>query len=311
MDCIKVSSESLKEKGIAGVIDCRANKTINIPGISGINAIVREASSIIGLKNRIVFMDNEPIGGDYIVYRYRSYYKGDSYISIRVVRRENRVFRLLFVVPVKLRRLLDDFEAGRSIRDLNIGVKRNMYNGAPGQKYIPDFIIYRILGQPVVDLSNYRLRVDGLVEKVLEYGINDLYRLLMKNIRRDFHCVTGWSIRGVEWKGIPLEFFYREARVSGRAKWVYFTGLDGYTSIVPLEDYLAEEGILALFMNREKISPDHGFPARIVIPHLYGWKGVKWVHRITFIEEYRDGYWEALGYHPRGNVWLEERFKTG
>ncbi len=310
MECIKVSSKSLGKKGIAGVIDCRVDYGITTPGIDEINRIVREAANIIGLRGRIVFMDNESIGGDYIIYRYRLYQDEENYVSIRIVRWKDKVFRLLFVVPLRLSSLLRKVEAETSDQSLGKIIVDNEDNKPPGQKYIPDFIIYRILGQPTVDPLEYRLRIDGLVEKILEYSISDLYSLPMKTIRRDFHCVTGWSVRGVEWRGVPLEFFYREARVSSRAKWVYFTGLDGYTSIVPLEDYLAEDALLALYMNGEKLSPEHGFPARIVIPHLYGWKGVKWVYRITFIDEYRDGYWEALGYHPRGNVWLEERFKT-
>ena len=90
-----------------------------------------------------------------------------------------------------------------------------------------------------------------------------------------------------------------------------FHCVDGYTAPAPLEDALVEDAIVAYKINGKYLSVEQGFPARPFIPHLYGWKSAKWLNRIEFIRDYVDGYWEAYGYHERGNVWLEERFKEG
>lgn len=131
----------------------------------------------------------------------------------------------------------------------------------------------------------------------------------MRTIISDFHCVTGWSVKKVKWEGVPLRWLTLKAEVLSKAKWVYVYSLDGYTTIIPLEDFMNKDSLLVLRINDNVLSLEQGFPARIFIPHLYGWKGAKWVETIVFTDHYVDGYWETLGYHERGNVWNEERFK--
>jgi DMSO/TMAO reductase YedYZ molybdopterin-dependent catalytic subunit len=84
---------------------------------------------------------------------------------------------------------------------------------------------------------------------------------------------------------------------------------DGYTAPVPLEDAMVEDSLIALKMNGKPIPLQQGFPARPFIPHLYGWKSAKWLTDVEFLPQYEDGYWEMYGYHERGNVWDQERFK--
>lgn len=181
---------------------------------------------------------------------------------------------------------------------------------APGQRYIPNFVIYMALGKPKVDINKYRFIVDGRVENELKLSYEELKALPMKRIITDFHCVTGWSVKEVEWEGVQLNRFAEMAKPMEDVEWVYFTSLDGYTTVVAFEDFMHEDSLLVLKMNGSPLPIEHGYPARIFIPHLYGWKGAKWVYKITFLDEYRDGYWEALGYSQRGRVFLEERFKT-
>ncbi len=185
-----------------------------------------------------------------------------------------------------------------------------MSEAPPGQKFIPNFIIYRILGQPNIRLEDWRLVVDGEVDNKLVLDYDSLLRKfeLVKYVE-DFHCVTGWSVRRVAWEGVRLKDVARIAEVREGVRWVYVTSLDGYTTTIAYKDFVSDKAILALKINGKVLSPEQGFPARIFIPHLYGWKGAKWVFKLTFMKEYRDGYWEALGYHERGNVWSEERFK--
>lgn len=182
----------------------------------------------------------------------------------------------------------------------------------PGQRYVRDFIVYAALGIPRVDLNSYRLSVTGLVERPLSFTYEELLRMPMKKYVRDAHCVTKWSVKDVEWEGVQIRYLAELAGVKPEARWVMFRCLDGYSAPVPVEDALDEYSIVALRINGRPIPLENGFPARPFIPHLYLWKSAKWLNEIEFIEEYEDGFWERPengGYHERGNVWQEERFK--
>jgi len=182
----------------------------------------------------------------------------------------------------------------------------------PGQRYVRGFIVYAALGIPEFSVEDYRLRVTGLVERELEFTYKDLTERLPRiRYRSDFHCVTKWSVKDVEWEGIPLKWIGEQAGIMAGASWVNFRCLDGYVAPVPLEDALCEKSIIAVRMNGEPIRPENGAPCRVFIPHLYGWKSAKHLSEIEFTDRYEDGFWEAYGYHERGNVWLEERFKSG
>ena len=133
------------------------------------------------------------------------------------------------------------------------------------------------------------------------------FTMLSPFVTRD--CVTKWSIDNPEWEGVSLPSLVGPAGVSQDAKWVMFHCLDGYTAPIPVEDALDADSIVALRINGKPLSTEQGFPARPFMPKLYGWKSAKWLNRIEFIRDYRDGYWEMYGYHERGNVWEEERFK--
>jgi len=122
-------------------------------------------------------------------------------------------------------------------------------------------------------------------------------------------CVTTWSIKDVVWEGVSFRELAKLTSVKKEAKWVMFHCADGYTAPVPLEDAMVEDSLIALKMNGKPIPVEQGFPARPFIPHLYGWKSAKWLTAIEFLPQYEDGYWETYGYHERGNVWDQERFK--
>ena len=178
-----------------------------------------------------------------------------------------------------------------------------------GQRYVKDFIIYAAMGIPKVNLSSYKLEINGLVEKPYSLSFQDLERMVDSNYTHDFHCVTRWSIKDVTWTGVRISALAERAGVKEEADWIMFHCLDGYDTPVPIEDAMDEKSIVAIRMNGKPIPEENGFPVRPFIPHLYGWKSAKWLSGIEFIKGYEDGYWEAYGYHDRGNVWEEERFK--
>ena len=179
----------------------------------------------------------------------------------------------------------------------------------PSQVWGKKFVIYAALGIPRVDLQQWKLRVDGLVNNPAEYTYEQLVSRPQNSLVRSFHCVTRWSIKDVTWEGLLIRDLLAPAGVSGDASWLMFHCVDGYTAPVPLEDALKEDSILAFRLNGKPLSAEQGFPARPFIPGLYAWKSAKWVKRMELLPNYDDGYWEMYGYHKRGNVWEEERFK--
>lgn len=179
----------------------------------------------------------------------------------------------------------------------------------PNQVWGKKFIIYAALGIPRVSADSWRLRVDGLVRNPLELTYAQLTSSRLFRYTRPFFCVTQWGIKSVEWEGVQMRWLVEPAVVDPKAKWVMLHCADGYTAPLPLEGALHEDSIVAFKINGKPLSPEQGFPARSFFPNLYGWKSAKWLNRIEFIEEYADGYWESFGYHERGNVWEEERFK--
>jgi DMSO/TMAO reductase YedYZ molybdopterin-dependent catalytic subunit len=148
-----------------------------------------------------------------------------------------------------------------------------------------------------------------LVEKELNLTFQELQAMPQIKLTRDFHCVTSWGIKDVVWEGVAFRELARATVVRPEAKWVMFHCSDGYTAPVPFEDAMVEDSLIAFKMNGKPIPEQQGFPARPFIPHLYGWKSAKWLTGIEFLPAYQNGYWEMYGYHERGDVWDEERFK--
>lgn len=179
----------------------------------------------------------------------------------------------------------------------------------PGQAIAKQWNIYGVLGIPKVDLDKWRLKISGCVDNPLELTYQDLLSLEQTKVRSGFHCVEGWSILDVVWEGVKIKTVAEKALYLLDSKWVTFRSIEGYSAIVPIEYSLGEDSIIAIKMNGKPLSLEHGFPARPIIPRLYAWKSVKWLTEIIFNQLYVDGYWEERGYHPIGDVWLEERRK--
>jgi len=119
------------------------------------------------------------------------------------------------------------------------------------------------------------IKLNGLVENVLKLTYDQLLAMPTKKIIRDFHCVTVWSVKRISWKGVPLKYLASKAKVAPEAKRVHVYALDRYSTIIPLEDFISEDSLLVLKINDKPLTLEQGFPARIFIPHLYGWKGAK------------------------------------
>src|SRR6476469_1452617 len=162
---------------------------------------------------------------------------------------------------------------------------------------------------PAFDPTTWDFAIDGEVNSPFVLAWTAFASLPRITLDGDFHCVTRWSVLGNHWEGVSLANLLKQADVRPTARFVFFRCDGGYTSNVPVETITRDsDAILATHLNGEPISPEHGFPVRVIIPRLYAWKSAKWVRRITFLNEDRQGFWESYGYHNRGDVTAEERF---
>ena len=178
----------------------------------------------------------------------------------------------------------------------------------PGQRKTEKFPVLDLGIHPQVDLRKYRFRVWGAVRRPTEWNWEALQRLPMREVVRDFHCVTRWSRTGVRWRGIPTRVVLQKVEPEEDARYVLVHSLDGYTTNLLREDLEKEDVLLALELDGAPLTVEHGAPLRLVVPHLYGWKSAKWVSGMEFLREQKLGYWEKRGYHWRGDPWREERF---
>ncbi|AEE14778.1 oxidoreductase molybdopterin binding protein [Thermodesulfobium narugense DSM 14796] len=178
----------------------------------------------------------------------------------------------------------------------------------PGQRWVEKPIIYDIKSVPEIDLTSFRLKIFGMVENELIISFDDLKKLEPIELTADFHCVTGWSVKNVIWKGVQTKELAKICKPKESAKYVLVHCREGYATNFPLKYLLEEDSIFAWEMNSMPIPKSHGYPLRIVIPKLYAWKSAKYVESIELVEHDTPGFWEERGYHMRGDPWLEERY---
>jgi DMSO/TMAO reductase YedYZ molybdopterin-dependent catalytic subunit len=181
----------------------------------------------------------------------------------------------------------------------------------PGQERVERPIVYDIAAVPPVDLATFRLRLHGAVAEPVDLSWAAIAALPHERVVRDFHCVTTWSVRSVAWEGVLTSELIRLVRPDADVQWVLARGRDGYTTSVPYDGFSRPDSLVAVRMNGAVLPPEHGFPLRLVIPSLYAWKSAKYLDAIEFRRDLSRGFWESLGYHDRGDPWLEERFREG
>jgi DMSO/TMAO reductase YedYZ molybdopterin-dependent catalytic subunit len=180
----------------------------------------------------------------------------------------------------------------------------------PGQARSRKWPVLDASGPPSIDLDQWRFQVTGLVGTGLQWDWQEFTALPRVDVFGDFHCVTRWSRLGNLWQGVSTrELIRRAGGARPDAHYVVVHGYDqGWTTNLPLEHFLAEDALVAILHDGESISTEHGGPARLIVPRLYAWKSAKWVAGVELVEQDRPGFWEANGYHMRGDPWAEERY---
>ena len=185
----------------------------------------------------------------------------------------------------------------------------------PGQELTTKWPVLHYGSVPQVDLATWDFRIAGLVEQPVRFTWDEFMALPRTHRHNDIHCVTRWSKLDNEWEGVAvLELMKRVSlRPEARAVLVhagYPRSGSGYTANLLLDDFLREENLFAHSHNGRPLAPEHGYPLRLVVPHLYFWKSVKWVRGLEFLAQDRPGFWERNGYHMRGDPWNEERYSS-
>ncbi len=177
----------------------------------------------------------------------------------------------------------------------------------PGQFVTEKFPVLTYGDEPEIDINTWRIRVFELVQHESELDWEKFSALPWRTVNADFHCVTQWSSLDNTWEGVSLSDVAAAASPLPEAKFVVAHSYGGYSTNLPL-DIAMREGLLAHRQDGEPIGKSHGWPLRLIVPSLYGWKSAKWVNGIQFVAEDSPGFWEQRGYHNNGDPWREERF---
>ena len=164
--------------------------------------------------------------------------------------------------------------------------------------------IYTISGSmPIFDPKLWRLEIGGLVKKPRSFTYDELLALPRAHQVNDFHCVTGWTVRHVHWSGVRFSHLLDQVEPLPEAKAIRFVSLEQpYNDSLTLGQLHLADVMLALEMDGQPLTRPHGSPARVVIPEMYGYKGVKWLTQIELVANQPTGYWEGLGYDQ--NAWV-------
>jgi DMSO/TMAO reductase YedYZ molybdopterin-dependent catalytic subunit len=178
----------------------------------------------------------------------------------------------------------------------------------PGQHLTADWPVLDLGTTPEIPRERWRLDVYGAVEHPIFWDFGQLMARKQTQSVSDIHCVTTWSRYDNQWEGIATRDLLAQCEPREDARFVVLHCYDGYTTNLALEDFAAEDALLAHSWSGRPLPSEHGGPVRLVVPHLYFWKSAKWLQAIEFLTADAPGYWEVRGYHTRGDPWTEQRY---
>jgi DMSO/TMAO reductase YedYZ molybdopterin-dependent catalytic subunit len=160
-----------------------------------------------------------------------------------------------------------------------------------------------------VPLDEWTFTIEGLVREPMTWSWQELLALPTQTYTVDIHCVTKWSKLDTEWEGVSVDTLLEHVALAPEARYAMAFCYGDYTTNLPLSDLTNDKAFVAYRYDGRPLPPEHGGPARLVVPHLYFWKSAKWVRGLRLLKEDEPGFWESLGYHRRGDPWKEERYR--
>ena len=177
----------------------------------------------------------------------------------------------------------------------------------PGQYLVNDFPVLSAGPTPHTPLADWSFTISGLVDEPISWTWDEFRALPTETPTVDIHCVTKWSKLDTSWRGVSLDTLLGQVETEGDYVFVWCDG--GYTTNLPLEDVLDGKAWIAYEYEGEPLEPEHGGPARLLVPHLYFWKSAKWVRGLELRDYDTPGFWEGYGYHMYGDTWKEQRYR--
>jgi DMSO/TMAO reductase YedYZ molybdopterin-dependent catalytic subunit len=179
----------------------------------------------------------------------------------------------------------------------------------PGQHLTHDFPVLSAGPTPHVSLADWSFSLDSGGKVLKEWTWDEFNALPQTELKTDIHCVTTWSKLDTHWRGVTIDDLLKAAGLSEPPGDFTMAHCDGdYTTNVPADDLVGGKGMVATHYEGEPLAPEHGGPARLLVPHLYFWKSAKWVRTLEFLKSDEPGFWEQLGYHIYGDPWQEQRY---
>jgi DMSO/TMAO reductase YedYZ molybdopterin-dependent catalytic subunit len=180
----------------------------------------------------------------------------------------------------------------------------------PGQYETTDFPVLTAGPTPRIALTQWSFSLEGLVEEPTTWSWEEFNKLPQQDFNPDIHCVTKWSKFDTHWRGVSLDTLLAQVKLKPEAKYVVAYCYGGYTTNLPLADLLDGKAFIGHTFEGQPLSPEHGGPARLVVPHLYFWKSAKWIQGLRFVAADEPGFWERAGYSLYGDPWKEQRYDT-
>ena len=177
----------------------------------------------------------------------------------------------------------------------------------PGQYVTDDFPVLSAGPTPHTPLDEWNFTISGAVDEPVSWPWAEFIELEADTPTVDIHCVTKWSKLGTAWKGVSLDTLLASVDTEGTYVSAWCDG--GYTTNLPLEDVTGGKAWIAYEYDGEPLAPEHGGPARLLVPHLYFWKSAKWVRGLEILDHDAPGFWEVYGYHNYGDPWREQRYQ--
>jgi DMSO/TMAO reductase YedYZ molybdopterin-dependent catalytic subunit len=177
----------------------------------------------------------------------------------------------------------------------------------PGQYLTEDFPVLSAGPTPRLSTDRWEFTVTSEAGQVHSWNWGELLALPAEDVTVDLHCVTKWTKLDTGWRGVSIDTLLEDVETA--ADFVVAHSYDGYTTNLPLEDLLDGQAWVAYRYDSAPLAPEHGGPARLLVPHLYLWKSAKWVHGLRLMLEDEPGFWETAGYHDYGDPWREQRYQ--
>jgi len=176
----------------------------------------------------------------------------------------------------------------------------------PGQYVVRDFPVLSAGPTPRTPLANWTFSITGEVDVPRQWTWDEFRKLPTETVTRDIHCVTKWSKFDTVWEGVSVDTLLKGVDTSAEYVTAFCDG--GYTTNLPLADLTGGKAWIAFAFDSTPLEPQHGGPARLLVPHLYFWKSAKWVRGLRLTAEDEPGFWEVRGYHNYGDPWREQRY---